>query len=52
MLSGWSNLGEFDECGKKQIPISNYDRVTVVKNVTHTKGWQERWEELLSLSLL
>ena len=30
----------------------NYDRVTIVKGVTHTKGWQERWKELLSLSLL
>lgn len=31
---------------------SAYSRVTIVEGVTHTKGWQERWENLLSLSLM
>jgi hypothetical protein len=26
-----------------------YGRITVVEGNTHTKGWQERWKELLSL---
>ncbi|MCX5679390.1 MAG: alpha/beta hydrolase [Candidatus Omnitrophica bacterium] len=28
----------------------NYDRVTIVEDATHTKGWRERWKKLLSLS--
>ncbi len=31
---------------------NNYDRITIVEGATHTKGWQERWRELLYLSPL
>ncbi len=36
----------------KQEGDQAYDRITVVEGATHTKGWQEHWKELLSLSPL
>ena len=30
----------------------DYQRITVVEKATHTKGWLERWEELLSFPLI
>lgn len=33
----------------KQEGDKDYSRVTVVEDVTHTKGWQGDWEKLLSL---
>jgi hypothetical protein len=30
----------------------NDDRITIVQGCTHTKGWQQRWNELLSLKSL
>ncbi len=34
----------------RQEGARGYDRITIVEGVTHTRGWQERWKELLSLS--
>jgi hypothetical protein len=29
----------------------NYDRITIVEGAAHTKGWQNRWKELLATPL-
>ena len=35
----------------REMGDANDERVTVVRGATHTKGWRERWEELLALPL-